>query len=585
MKKFSIFALAAIFFAACATDQTVDLRPADAPDTIYASFDESNADSRVYVEQGTHLCWTAGDEISYFPGVTFNMQYRFKGETGATNGSFQKMTFDPVTGIDLQCNYAIYPFAETTEIAADGTIAYHFPSVQHYAENSFGLGANVMVAATKDVDDSVLRFRNAGGYLKLQLYGSDEVVKSIELKGNNNEKIAGAATITMTYGDVPAVAMSDDATSSVSIDCGDGVALSTSAENPTSFWFVLPEVTFEKGFAITVTNTNGELFEKVTSNEVVITRNEIQPMAAIEVEFASVGPASNEIWYTSSDGKAVTPNDPTAFGVSIKSNVYENGKGVITFDGNITSIGEDAFYNCSSLTSITIPDSVTSIECGAFSGCSSLTAFYGKFASADNRCWIVDGVLNSFAPADLTEYTIPDSVTSIGEDAFYCCRSLISVTIPDSVTSIGESAFNGCGNLASVTIGNSVTSIGSKAFYVCRSLTSVTLPDSVTSIGSRAFAFCSSLTSVTIPDSVTSIEQYAFLNCRSLTSVYCKPTTPPYTFDYIFMYQSGNYAYYIGCKIYVPASDDDSIINAYKAAAGWRKYESYIEEYDFSAEQ
>ena len=262
MKKFSIFALAAIFFAACATDQTVDLRPADAPETIYASFDESNADSRVYVEQDTHLCWTAGDEISYFPGVTFNMQYRFKGETGATNGAFQKMTFDPVTGIDLQCNYAIYPFAETTEIAADGTIAYHFPSVQHYAENSFGLGANVMVAATKDVDDSVLRFRNAGGYLKLQLYGSDEVVKSITLKGNNNEKIAGVATITMAYGDVPVVAMSDDATSSVSIDCGEGVALSATAENPTSFWFVLPEVTFEKGFAITVANANGELFEK-----------------------------------------------------------------------------------------------------------------------------------------------------------------------------------------------------------------------------------------------------------------------------------------------------------------------------------
>ena len=503
MKKFSIFALAAIFFAACATDQTVDLRPADAPDTIYASFDEPNADSRVYVEQGTHLCWTAGDEISYFPGVTFNMQYRFKGETGATNGSFQKMTFDPVTGIDLQCNYAIYPFAETTEIAADGTIAYHFPSVQHYAENSFGLGANVMVAATKDVDDSVLRFRNAGGYLKLQLYGSDEVVKSITLKGNNNEKIAGAATITMTYGDVPAVAMSDDATSSVSIDCGEGVALSATAENPTSFWFVLPEVTFEKGFAITVTNANGELFEKVTSNEVVITRNEIQPMAAIEVEFASAGPASNEIWYTAT--AKVEPYEPDEFGATITSNVWDSDsrKGVITFNANVTKIGDHAFYECKKLKTITIPDSVTEIGQFAFWSCTSLTSV-----------------------------TIPNSVTSIGKDAFWYCPSLTSVTIPDSVTSIGE-----------------------YAFYDCRSLTSVTIPDSVTSIGDQAF-----------------------YECSSLKTVYCKPTTPPTGGVLMFKYNASDR------RIFVPASDDDSIINAYKAKYYWSNYASSIFEYDFSTE-
>ena len=82
-------------------------------------------------------------------------------------------------------------------------------------------------------------------------------------------------------------------------------------------------------------------------------------------------------------------------GANIVSNTYSNGKGVIKFDGDVTKIGSYAFLDCSSLTSVTIPDSVTSIEEWAFSGCKSLTAFYGKFASADNRCLVVDGVLHS----------------------------------------------------------------------------------------------------------------------------------------------------------------------------------------------
>ena len=191
-----------------------------------------------------------------------------------------------------------------------------------------------------------------------------------------------------------------------------------------------------------------------------------------------------------------------------KANIPHTIKGV-----TVTSIGDQAFYNCTSLTSVTIPDSVTSIGDRAFRCCISLTsvtipdsvtsigeeAFYG--------CW------------DLTRLTIPGSVTSIDESAFSYCTSLTSVTIPDSVTSIGDSAFYGCESLTSVTIPDSVTSIGSCAFYGCASLTSVTIPDSVTSIGGSAFYGCTSLTSVTIPDSVTSIGGSAFYNCKSLTSV------------------------------------------------------------------
>ena len=119
----------------------------------------------------------------------------------------------------------------------------------------------------------------------------------------------------------------------------------------------------------------------------------------------------------------------------------------------------------------------------------------------------------------IEEFTIPDSVTIIGDSAFFDCSGLTSVMIPNSVTSIGGAAFYDCSKLTSVTIGNSVTSIGRSAFVGCSSLISITIPNSVTSIGSFAFLDCSGLTSVTIPNSVKSIGESAFEDCTSLTSV------------------------------------------------------------------
>ena len=191
----------------------------------------------------------------------------------------------------------------------------------------------------------------------------------------------------------------------------------------------------------------------------------------------------------------------------------------IIIPNSVTSIGYRAFYYCSRLESVTIGDSVTSIGIFAFEGCSSLIGFYGKLASADNRCLIIDGVLNSFARFGLTEYSIPNSVTSIGDYALYYCSGLISITIPDSVTSIGKSSFENCKSLINITIPDSVTSIGDSAFNCCEDLKSVTIDNSVTSIGDYAFERCSSLTNVTIGNSVTSIGNGTFSNCTSLINI------------------------------------------------------------------
>jgi hypothetical protein len=239
----------------------------------------------------------------------------------------------------------------------------------------------------------------------------------------------------------------------------------------------------------------------------------------------------------------------------------------VTISHSVTAIGSQAFQDCNRLTNVTIPSSVYSIGDAAFAGCTSLTAIT---VDALNYMYSsVAGVLFNKSQTTLIQcpagiagaYTIPNSVSSIGNFAFeYCtsltcvtihnsvrsigynafqsCTSLTSVTIPNGVTNIRDDAFQGCTSLTSVTIPSSVTSIGYGAFFECWSLTSVTLPNSVTAIGSQAFFSCTSLGSVTIGNSVTNIGDYAFAG-TSLTSV-----TIPNSVTYI-----GDYAFNVGTSL------------------------------------
>ncbi len=210
---------------------------------------------------------------------------------------------------------------------------------------------------------------------------------------------------------------------------------------------------------------------------------------------------------------------------SIGSYAFYNCSGLtsVTIPSSITSIGERTFYGCSGLTSITIPSSVTSIGSGAFAGCTGLTSIKveagnTKYDSRDNCNAIIETASNTLVAGCKTT-TIPSSVRSIGESAFSGCTGLTSITIPSSVTSIGDYAFSVCTSLTSITIPSSVTTIGGWAFMGCSGLTSITIPNSVTTIGSQAFRGCTGLTSITIPSSVTSIYSSAFSGCTGLTSI------------------------------------------------------------------
>ena len=182
----------------------------------------------------------------------------------------------------------------------------------------------------------------------------------------------------------------------------------------------------------------------------------------------------------------------------------------LTIPNSVISIGDSAFENCSNLTSLTIPNSITTVGSNPFRGLTlQLDNRSPHFYVEDNVLFTADKKLLIAYCSRQTSYSIPNSVTSIGDGAFWCSR-LTSLTIPDLVTTIGDSAFYWCSSLISLTIPNSVTSIGDWAFKNCSSLTSLTIPNSVTAIGDSAFWHCSSLTSLTIPESVTTIGVNAF---------------------------------------------------------------------------
>ena len=212
----------------------------------------------------------------------------------------------------------------------------------------------------------------------------------------------------------------------------------------------------------------------------------------------------------------------------------------INIPNSVTTIGRGAFGRCDYLTSINIPNSVTTIGNWGFGACKSLTSitipnsvvtiignpfkgWHGNLYNESKAFIYEDHVLFNKNKTTLiayrakeTNYTIPNSVTTIGEEAFGGCKSLVNINIPNSVTTIGRGAFKYCNSLTNINIPNSVTAIEDGAFANCKSLTNINIPNSVTTIGKIAFADCDSLTSINIPNSVTTIEDGAFNGCENL---------------------------------------------------------------------
>lgn len=260
----------------------------EAGPVFYAEIEQSaGADTKVYADDNLSILWHAGDLVSIFNRYTYNSQYRFTGETGDNAGSFEEVaTASVVTGNELDYVYAVYPYRAANRISNQGVMSVSLPAVQNYAVKSFDPAANLMVSVS---DDNKLLFKNAGGILVVKLFGRGVKVASVSLKGNDEEVVAGNASVKMVPGGVPTLSMfrSGPEEVTVSAPADEPVSLGSSAENATEFWFVLPPMTFKKGFTVTVTDAAGEKFTKSTDKQVTIARSKMSRMAAFKVELAA----------------------------------------------------------------------------------------------------------------------------------------------------------------------------------------------------------------------------------------------------------------------------------------------------------
>lgn len=524
--------------ASCSTQET----PIQNDVVFYASFEQPAEDgTRVYVNEDLHLRWTAEDLVSIFNKNTVNQRYMFTGTTGDSSGEFKKVGSDNVAnGKTISHVFSVYPYFESTEISEDEVLSVYLPEFQDYAGNTFGLYENTMISVSPD---NSLQYMNVCGYLIVKLYGEGIQVSSITLKGNSGEKLAGKATVSMQLDGFPAVTLSDMAKTEITLRCGRPVQIGVNPEESTEFWFVVPPMTFLNGFAISIVDEKGRVFEKSTDKTVSIRRNKLSRMASLEVDSSSMQLRNNVIYYTTTDGNIIDPINLSDFQGELISNEYgysdefHDDWGFLTFNENVTNIPFCAFQDCTTLTCMKLPESLKTIGYSAFSGCSNLS-----------------------------EINIPEGITSIEYGTFWSCSSLTNMVIPEGVTEIRSSAFYNCTALFSISLPKSLTSIGDSAFGLCERLTDVILPEQLTTLEPFAFYECTNLTSITLPLNLTSIGSFAFSGCSGLTSISVLPKTPP----------TGNSHMFTGtnnCPIIVPTES----IEDYLSAPYWRDYADRIQ--------
>ena len=470
MKKFLLFAVVAILFAACTQDVAVEILSPniadDAPETLTVGFEGD--DTRIQLNENVKTVWTNGDQVSVFYRSDANQKWEYTGETGARIADLTRVD-EGVATEDMKRVVVVYPYNENYYINTDTfNVQATLPAVQTYLKDSYGLNGNIMISQSEYNNFSL---KSVCGWLKLQLTGNGEKVKSITLRGNNGEQVAGElyinsadATVTLSSdtgsaddGEIGGVGgdlvFEDTILKEVTLDCDEGVELGAEA---TAFYIALPPQTFENGLTIEIEDTDALKMTKSTDKTIVIERNTIQPMAMFgyegdfeKSEYCLTAEFELDENYLNTYVYWFYPTEETNSLVNIdygdgtfgknRMHTYPSvGNYVVKyyFERPITEITHSAFVN-SAIKSIIIPNEVVKIGSMAFS--------ISKLASIS--------------------FEKDSKLTTIEQGAFTYCHNLKSISLPNTVTEIGDCVFGACYSLESISGGGSDFSTALGIFY------------------------------------------------------------------------------------------------------------------------
>ena len=466
---------------------------------ILPDWNLGNENSRTSITTGTYPTkpnpvWVTGDSIGIYPDAGGD-QLSFR----INEGGSKTCTFDGGGWAMKSSSYTAYsPFKRSFYFEEKDALPISMlGQTQNGNDNADHLGAyDIQIAKGEkpETGSLIFDFDRYVALARLEITAPKAAKwTSISLESDAFFTTEATMNLTLETPTITSVATSNTVTLNL-----ENVSTTNDNLSIIAYMMLLPVNLTGKTLSVILTDNEGNTYScnaNVTNNKTDFAANAARWVNAV---FEKKIP-NNQIWYTSSDGNVVAPYSETGFGANIVSNVYENGKGIITFDDDITSIGNNAFCYRGSLKTITIPNSATVIGNYAFRDCISLI-----------------------------NVIIPRNVVTIGNNSFYGCSSLSNIEIPDNVKAIGEYAFSDCSSLTNVTIPNGITAIEQNTFADCTSLLSIQIPNSVETIGLWAFDNCGKLFSVTIPASVTSIAKRAFYGCENLSSITVEQSNPIY---------------------------------------------------------
>ena len=499
MKKILLSICVAFVAIACNVDDTTPVQPEllgkDVPTIIQASVDGQTRAQLIWENGVPKSYWSIGDKIAVFNALPNYNAYVLDSDEPCRAGDFALIEDSEIRGaedsFELAKTIAFYPYADnlTLQSGEGDAVVLNFvaPATQLFAgADSYCEASNPMIAVEMDGDYS---FKNLFGFLKVTLTGS-ETIKKITLKGNNGEILAGNCEVNVAdY----SVAMGDNGSISLIIDCGEGVELS---EQGISFIFALPPMTFEQGFTIEATDTEYRCFTFSTTNEVAITRNAIQPMDAIASSEAEVSCVIDAEAMTAEQlGAAVAKvldYEITAITVNLAEDADE-----AMFSAIAAALAATVDPSLEFMDLWDCPDIILNKIDLTIGGAKTIPDMVFSFDYRENMNWKASAVLNSVTLTD---------ATTIGEKSFYRCRNITSFSAPNVIT-IASDAFSSCYSLVEVNL-PSVQSIDNEAFEGCGALKTISLPE-CTSIGSFAFFKCLEIETIYLPK-VTTIGAYAF---------------------------------------------------------------------------